>query len=123
MHTSIITTDADLVTSITTFTVAPEGQHDLVNVLSTATEALVQHQPGFISSNIHASTDGTQVVNYTQWATAEAVDVMLARPDIRGQMNKALTIGTPASRRHGVVAVYGRRLPVPEPTTQQAGYQ
>ena len=32
----------------------------------------MQHLPGFRSANIHLSTDGTRVVNYAQWDSAEA---------------------------------------------------
>ena len=44
----------------------------------------MQHQPGFVSANIHVSTDGTRVVNYAQWESAEAFQAMLADPGPRG---------------------------------------
>jgi hypothetical protein len=49
------------------FTVAPARQQELVQLLVKATEEVMQHQPGFISANIHASADGERVVNYAQW--------------------------------------------------------
>lgn len=59
-----ISKDTDIVTFINVFTVAPENQHRLVELLVETTEDLMSKLPGFISANIHKSLDGTQVVNY-----------------------------------------------------------
>jgi quinol monooxygenase YgiN len=39
-----------------------------------------RHRPGFVSVNIHASLDGTRVVNYAQWESREHLEAMLADP-------------------------------------------
>jgi antibiotic biosynthesis monooxygenase (ABM) superfamily enzyme len=54
----------DVVTLINVFTVAPEDQQRLVDVLVEATQAVMRTQPGFVSANIHKSLDGTRVTNY-----------------------------------------------------------
>jgi hypothetical protein len=56
-----IAKDRDLVTLINVFTVAPEDQQRLVDVLVDATQAVMRNQQGFISANIHSSFDGRRV--------------------------------------------------------------
>ena len=46
-----ITEDVDLVILINVFTVAPENQQRLVDVLVEVTEAVMRNQRGFISAN------------------------------------------------------------------------
>jgi heme-degrading monooxygenase HmoA len=62
---------------INVFTVEPGRARQLADVLTAATEEVMQHLDGFISANIHLSTDGTRVVNYAQWRSAEAFQAML----------------------------------------------
>ena len=64
---STITAHADHATLINVFTVQPERARELADLLTAATEDVMQHVDGFISANIHLSTDGTRVVNYAQW--------------------------------------------------------
>ena len=72
--------DQPVTTLINVFTVRPERQAALVELLTRATEEVMAGLPGFVSANIHASTDGVRVVNYAQWADAEAFQAMLANP-------------------------------------------
>ncbi|HWD04440.1 MAG TPA: antibiotic biosynthesis monooxygenase family protein [Amycolatopsis sp.] len=85
---------ADIATLINVFTVDPDRQQELVSVLSTATADTIRHCPGFISANIHASTDGTRVVNYAQWSSAEAMQAMLADPACRPHLTAAAALAT-----------------------------
>ena len=64
-------------TLINVFTVEPEKAADLAGLLTSATENVMQHQPGFRSANIHLSTDRTRVVNYAQWDSPQAYEKML----------------------------------------------
>ena len=72
-----IAKDNEVVTLINVFTVAPEDQQRLVDVLADATRAVMRKQPGFVSTNIHRSLDGTRVTNYAQWRSTEAFETML----------------------------------------------
>jgi heme-degrading monooxygenase HmoA len=72
-----ITEHAEYATLINVFTVEPERARQLADRLTAATEDVMQHIDGFISANIHLSTDGTRVVNYAQWRSAEAFEAML----------------------------------------------
>ncbi len=62
-----IATGQHIVTLVNVFTVAPDRQQALVDLLVAATEQTMCHQPGYVSANIHRSLDGTKVVNYAQW--------------------------------------------------------
>lgn len=86
---STISAAQDVTTLINVFTVAPERQQDLVRLLDEATEEVMRHRPGFVSANIHASADGTRVVNYAQWASAEDFQAMLQDRLAREHMGAA----------------------------------
>ena len=79
-------------TLINVFTVRPEHQAELVTLLSKATEDVMAGLPGFVSANIHASTDGVRVVNYAQWTSADAMQAMLANPVAQPHMAAAAEI-------------------------------
>src|ERR687891_2586502 len=87
-----IAKDRDLVTLINVFTVAPEDQQRLVDVLVDATQAVMRKQPGFISANIHRSLDGTRVTNYAQWRSREAFEAMLKDSEANVHMQEAARI-------------------------------
>ena len=83
---SVITAHADSATLINVFTVQPGRARELADLLSQATEDVMQHIDGFVSANIHLSTDGTRVVNYAQWRDAEAMQAMQQNPTAREHM-------------------------------------
>src|ERR1700692_315348 len=83
---STITAHADHATLINVFTVQPDRGRQLADLLTAATEEVMQHVDGFISANIHLSTDGTRVVNYAQWRSAEAMQAMRQDPTARQHM-------------------------------------
>lgn len=94
-----IQTGASVATLINVFTVRPERQREVVDLLVQATEDVMQHIPGFVSANIHASVDGERVVNYAQWESAEAFHAMLADPTAREHMQAITEIVESADPR------------------------
>jgi heme-degrading monooxygenase HmoA len=74
------------------FTISPENQQRLVEILADATAKVIRHLPGFVSANIHKSVDGTRVANYAQWKTKEDFDAMLKNPDVQPHMRAALEV-------------------------------
>jgi quinol monooxygenase YgiN len=84
-----IATGVPLATLVNVFTVDPGRQQALVEVLVRATDDVMRHIPGFVSANIHASTDGTRVVNYAQWESAAAFQAMLENPTAQEHMREA----------------------------------
>ena len=73
-------------TLINTFTVLPERQDAVVASLRAFTEQHAHALPGFVAASVHASLDGTAVVNYVQWDDAAALAAMLATPAAQAHM-------------------------------------
>ena len=84
-----ITEGYEQATMINVFTVHPDRAEELAAFLTQATEEVIQHVPGFISANIHLSTDRTRVVNYAQWQNAEALAAMQKDPAAQVHMRQA----------------------------------
>lgn len=84
-----INADSELFTLINVFNVNPDKQQELVDLLIEATEQSMKHIPGFVSANIHKSSDGKKVVNYAQWQSRDHFEKMLSNPDAIPHMKKA----------------------------------
>src|SRR4051812_12761012 len=56
---------------INVFTVAPEDQEQLIDLLTQVTECFVKNVDGFLSATLHRSTDGTKVAMYARWRSAQ----------------------------------------------------
>ncbi len=93
MNTTTIATETQLLTLINVFTVDPENQQQLIDVLAEATTAMTR-QPGFISANLHRSADGRRVVNYAQWRSQDDFDAMQANPEAGTHMRQAAQLAT-----------------------------
>lgn len=100
-----IATNSQLITSITVFTVAPEHQQQLIDILVRAGEKVIRKQPGFVSINIHKSMDGTQVVSYSQWQSRQAFNQMLQNATVIPYVQKVLKLATFEPHFYEVVAV------------------
>ena len=98
-----ISKDHQLVTLINVFTVEPDKQQQLIDILTEATEVSMRHLPGFISANIHRGIDGTKVANYAQWRSLEDFQNMLQNADARPHMAAAAGIATFAHALYEVV--------------------
>jgi hypothetical protein len=90
--TTTISADAPVATLINVFTVEAARQRELVDLLVVATEEVMHYLPGFIAANIHASADGTRVVNYAQWESADAFHAMLNNASAQVHMRQAAAI-------------------------------
>ncbi|MEW6733098.1 MAG: antibiotic biosynthesis monooxygenase family protein [Acidobacteriota bacterium] len=87
-----IAKDAGVITLINVFTVEPENQQRLVDMLLEATEKTMKHLPGFVSANIHKSMDGVRVANYAQWRSREDFQAMLNNPEALAHMKPIMEI-------------------------------
>lgn len=87
-----ISKDNKVVTLVNVFTVVPENQQRLINLLVEATEKTMKHVPGFVSANIHKSLDGVRVVNYAQWRSREDFAAMLKNPEAVVHMKPIMEI-------------------------------
>ena len=101
--------NSDCTTLINVFTVEPDKAEQLASLLASATENVMQHQPGFRSANIHLSTDRTRVVNYAQWDSVEAYQTMLSDPTAREHMGTAAAMAAGFDPHlYTVESVHGR---------------
>ncbi len=104
-HTTI-RPGAEPVTLINVFTVEPGVQQQLVDLLDEATEQVMRHRPGFVSTDIHASLDGTRVANYAQWHREADFEAMLADPQAQVHMRAAAALATFEPALYGVASVH-----------------
>ena len=84
----------DYVVLINTFTVDPERAEDLLAELTRATRDDMKQRPGFVSANLHVSTDRRYVTNYAQWRTQQDLDAMMADAASQEHMQRAADIAT-----------------------------
>ncbi len=91
---TVISKTTKLVTFINVFKVEPANQQKLVDLLVRVTDASVRHAPGFISSSLHRSIDGTKVTMYAQWRTIEEYEAMRRDPAPLPYLQEALTLAT-----------------------------
>jgi quinol monooxygenase YgiN len=96
------------VTLINIFTVKPETQRALVDLLNEVTESVMRHQPGFVSASIHESADGTRVANYAQWESEESFKTMMGNAAAREHMAKAASLAEADPHLYRVDKVHGR---------------
>ena len=89
-----IATGNDCATLINVFTVEPARATELADLLTAATERVMQHKPGFRSANIHISADRTRVTNYAQWRDEQCYRAMLEDPVAREHMGTAAALAT-----------------------------
>ena len=104
-----IDTAQPVTTLINVFTVRPENQAELVKLLARATDEVMVGLPGFVSANIHASSDGVRVLNYAQWTDAAAFQAMLANPAARPHLAAAAELAESFEPHiYAVESVHGR---------------
>jgi len=84
-----IAINQDVVTLVNVFSVDPDRQQPVIDVLVEATRAVMIGLPGFVSANIHRSLDGVKVVNYTQWRTTRDFEAMLRNAAAQKHMRSA----------------------------------
>lgn len=104
-----IEADQDAVTLVNTFTVEPDDQQKLVDLLVAATEETMTAVPGFVSANIHRSLDGERIVNYAQWESVEQFEAMLEDVDAAAHMDEARNLATNDAHLYEVVSVHEER--------------
>lgn len=92
--TALATLDpnAGHVTTINTYTVTPARAEEVLTYLVHSAEETVRYVPGFLSFNFHLSLDHTQIVNYGQWESREAVMAARENPQVKALMAKTVKV-------------------------------
>ena len=101
-----ISKDANLITFINVFAVDPANQKRLVELLTRVTDTSVRHAPGFVSSALHQSLDGTKVTMYAQWRSLEDYEAMRKDPGPLPHLQEVLTIAKFDPGMYEVVASF-----------------
>jgi quinol monooxygenase YgiN len=80
-----------MITLINVFTVDPANQQRLLDLLARATDEFVSRAPGFVSSTLHRSLDGTRVTMVAQWRSQADYESMRRDPGPKPFLEEALT--------------------------------
>jgi quinol monooxygenase YgiN len=83
-----------LMTLVNVFTVSPDKQAELAELLIHATDETMKHLPGFISASIHRSLDGKKVINYAQWRSREDFEALKENPKAQPHMKAAAALAS-----------------------------
>ena len=83
---------AGYITTMNTYTVAPERVEEVLEYLVRSAIETVRYVPGFVSMNFHVSLDRTQIVNYGQWKSREAMAAARENPKIVALMSETAKI-------------------------------
>jgi quinol monooxygenase YgiN len=86
--------DRKVMTLVNVFTVSPDKQAELADLLVRATEETMRHLPGFVSASIHRSVDGTKVINYAQWRSQADFAALKDNPEARPHMQAAAKLAS-----------------------------
>lgn len=93
--------DNPVVTLINLFSVEPENQSRLLDLLKDAS-GTIRSLPGFVEANFHKSLDGRYVANYAQWRREDDFRAMLAHPDVQAHLNATNAISMAEPRLYRV---------------------
>lgn len=93
-------------TLINVFTVEPDRQQELVELLTLATTSSVRQVPGFVSASLHRSLDGRRVTMYAQWRSHADYERMRANPAASPYLTRALTFASFEPGMYEVVATF-----------------
>ena len=96
-----------MIVFINVFEVDPSNQQRLVNILTKVTAEIVSKAPGFISSTLHRSTDGSKVTMYARWASLADYEAMRQDPAPRPHLEEALSFATFDPGMYEVVGEFG----------------
>jgi quinol monooxygenase YgiN len=89
---TILEPSAGYITTMNTYTVAPERAEEVLEYLVRSARETVRYVPGFVSMNFHVSLDRTQIVNYGQWKSHEAMTAARENPKIVALMSETAKI-------------------------------
>jgi quinol monooxygenase YgiN len=78
-----IRVDSAITTLVNVFTVEPDNQPEVLALLQKGVETMFSTMPGWISTNLHKSRDGRQVVVYSQWRDAKDIDAFRQDPRMK----------------------------------------
>jgi quinol monooxygenase YgiN len=87
-----IRVDSAVTTLVNVFTVEPHNQPEVLALLEEGVESLFSKLPGWISSNLHKSRDGRQIIVYSQWRDASSIDAFRQDPRMKPYLQRMGTL-------------------------------
>ena len=103
----VIRANQGVVTQINVFTVEPEKQQALIDLLRESAE-FASRIDGWISASIHRSLDGTRVVNYAQSRDRESAQRVIEALRTAGFLDRNKLLGEAHPGLYDVVATVER---------------
>jgi quinol monooxygenase YgiN len=82
----------EVVTLINLFSVEPDRQQDLIDLLREGTERWMSKMPGYVSASFHKGKDGRRVLNYSQWRSVQDIEAMRQNPDVGPYMQRVAAL-------------------------------
>jgi quinol monooxygenase YgiN len=83
-----IRADRAVTTLINVFTVEPADQANVLALLEDGVGSLFSKMPGWISTNLHKSRDGKQIVSYSQWRDVKDIDAFRQDPRMKPYLER-----------------------------------
>ena len=90
----VIEKDASVLTVAVAIEVEPERQRAFLDRVGRMIEDFTRHQPGLVSTSIHASEDGTRLLNYAQWRSREDYDRFRENPEAKSHVEDLMAIAS-----------------------------
>ena len=83
-----IRVDSAVTTLVNIFTVTPDTQPKTHALLKESIETLFRTLPGWISSNLVKSRDGTRIIVYSQWRSADDIEAYRRDPGFQAHIRR-----------------------------------
>jgi heme-degrading monooxygenase HmoA len=106
------------VTLINVFTVEPENQRELIDLLARATDEVMSKQSGYRSARIHRSLDGRRVAVYARWRSAQDFKALAENADAAAHMRRARTLASFEPVLYEIVLTHESRTELDEPLAE-----
>lgn len=74
--------------------VDPDRQQELIELMQEGAEQVFGPLPGFMSSTVIASQDGTRVINIAHWESLDAVKAVQGNPETAAFGPRVAALGT-----------------------------
>lgn len=81
-----------LLTVLIVFDVTPDQVDEHIANIKEFLLGTVKSQPGFVSANLHISTDRKRIVNYAQWRTEADYENFLANEEVQAKAKEVLKV-------------------------------
>ncbi len=83
-----IRVDSAVTTLVNVFSVEPDNQPKALALLREGVETMFSKMPGWISTALLQSRDGSQVVVYSQWRDDKAIDAFRQDPRMKSYFQR-----------------------------------